>query len=130
MYSYIYIYTISYLKFKSLVPSSSNLYINTNSDPPPNNPSENSNTPYIPVKSTPSINVNSSTIKSFPVVHSLKSNHISIPSSHNSYSLTQSELLSEHIALINIRSIRSNASLLLPFLKSQILVLPMHLNKN
>ena len=70
----------SYLKFKYSVPSSSNLSINTNSESTPNNPSENSNSPYFPVKSTPSIGLNSSTITSFPVVHSLKSNHISSPS--------------------------------------------------
>ena len=54
--------------------------INTNSDPTPNNPSENSNSPYIPVTSTPSIDLNNSTILSVPVVDSLKSNHISTPS--------------------------------------------------
>ena len=75
----------SYLKFKSSAPSSSNLSINTNSDSTPNNPSENSNSPYFPVKSTPSINLNNSTTTSFPVVHSLKYNHISTPS------LTKSE---------------------------------------
>ena len=70
----------SYLKFKSSVPSFSNLSINTNSDPTPNNPSENSNSPYIPVISTPSIDLNNSTITNVPVVDSLKSNHISTPS--------------------------------------------------
>ena len=70
----------SYLKFKSPVPSSSNLSFNTNSDSTPNNPSENSNSPYFPVKSTPFIDLNNSTITRFPVVHSLKSNHISTPS--------------------------------------------------
>ena len=62
------------------VPSFSNLSINTNSDPTPNNPSENSNSPYIPVISTPSIDLNNSTITNVPVVDSLKSNHISTPS--------------------------------------------------
>ena len=57
----------SYFKFKSSVPSSSNLSINTNSDSTPNNPSENSNLPYFPIKSIPSIDLNSSTITSFPV---------------------------------------------------------------
>ena len=70
----------SYLKFKSSVHSFSNLSIYTNSDPTPNNPSENSNSPYFPVKSTSSIDLNNSTITSVPVVHSLKSNHISTPS--------------------------------------------------
>ena len=69
----------SYLNFKYSVPSSSNLSINTNSDSTPNNTSKNSNSPYFPVKSTPFIDLNSSTITSFPVVHSLKYNHISTP---------------------------------------------------
>ena len=59
----------SYHKFKSSFPSYSTLSINTNSDSTPDNPSENFNSPYFPVKSTPSIDLNSSTITSFLLVH-------------------------------------------------------------
>ena len=61
-------------------------------------------------------NVDTSTSISFTVVHSLKSTHTPTPYYLNPPSLTQSEWLSEHIVLINIRYRRSNASLVLPFL--------------
>ena len=51
-----------------------------------------------------------------PVFHSLKSTHTYTYSSHNSPSLTQFDRLSEHTALMNIRSLRFNTSILLPFL--------------